>query len=525
MADTVREKLLNGRTSGVLMPLSAMKTENDWGVGDFSSLCEWARFFGGLGTKILQVLPLQETEPNQTCPYSALSAFAIDPVYIDVNAVREVALSAEAQKTVQNLQGEIAAWRLSRKAPFKAVKQAKLKVLWHAYQYFLENEACHFTPQFQAFEAYRSANKSWLRNYTLFRTLKEFYHWQTWQDWPDGLAGFEPQAVNTFEAQYREYINFFAYVQWQADLQLRRAKACATQAGVHIFGDIPFGTNLDSAEVWSERQNFRLDCSVGAPPDQFSKDGQSWGLPAYDWAYLQANGFGLWQRKIRRAVELYDLFRLDHLVGFFRTYIFRNGEKQGFFDVAAEQDQAARGYAFLTMVLKSAQGALPVGEDLGVIPNYVRRILAELQIPGYKVLRWEREDNGYYREPRNYPAVSLATTSTHDTETVRGWWETMPQWERANMWEMISAQKTDGNIPFNLATQRAILHRVMTSNSAIVMFSWQDIIGTLDRVNTPGTVCDDNWTYRSEYTPQEAAQVYAPQLDSYRELLQETGRI
>ena len=176
------------------------------------------------------------------------------------------------------------------------------------------------------------------------------------------------------------------------------------------------------------------------------------------------------------------------------------------------------------MVLEEARGKLAVGEDLGVIPNYVRKILIDLKIPGYKVLRWEREDNGYYREPRQYPVVSLATTSTHDTETARGWWETMDTHERANIWEMISAQKTDGNVPWNDTTQRAILHRVLDSASALVMFSWQDIIGTTDRINTPGTVGEENWTYRSAYTPQEAAQVYAKQWQMFRELLAETHR-
>ena len=307
-------------------------------------------------------------------------------------------------------------------------------------------------------------------------------------------------------------------------MQLRKAKTVAREKGVLIFGDIPFGTNLDSAEVWSERENYRLGYEIGAPADQFSKGGQRWGLPAYDWVYQHSHNLSLWRRKIRRVTELYDIFRLDHLVGFFRTYVFAPGDEQGAFDIEGEQNQIDRGYNFLRMVLDEAKGKLPVGEDLGVIPNYVRRMLVDLRIPGYKVLRWEREDNGYYREPRNYPVVSLATTSTHDTETVRGWWETMDQRERANIWEMISAQKTDGNVPFNLDTQRAILSRVLGSNSAITLFSWQDIIGTTDRVNTPGTVGEQNWTYRSEYTPKQAAEAYGAQLAMYRELLKETGR-
>ena len=521
---SIHQELLSKRTNGILLPVSAMKTQQDWGVGDFSSLKEWIYFLSGLGTQIIQILPLQETAPNQNCPYSALSAFAIDPVYIDVTQVREAQLSSRAQQIIQNLGGEITAWRMSKKAPFKAVKNAKLRVLWQAYQFFLEQELAQHTPQAQAFEAYCSASNGWLRNYSIFRALKEFYRWSTWLEWPQPLREYHPQAVEEFEFKYREYVQFFSYIQWQADLQLRSAKAAAKQAGIYLFGDIPFGTNLDSAEVWSERENFRLDYSVGAPPDQFSADGQCWGLPAYDWPYITGHNFDLWRRKIGRAVELYDLFRLDHLVGFFRTYVFGPHDQKGSFDVQGEQAQIDRGYAFLRMVLDSSRGAMPVGEDLGVIPNYVRRMLVDLQIPGYKVMRWEREDNGYYREPRNYPVVSLATTSTHDTETVRGWWETQPQWERANIWEMISAQKTDGNVPFTLDTQRAILRRVLTSASAITLFLWQDVIGTLDRINTPGTVGDGNWTYRSEYTPQEAAQVYEVQLKSYQDLLKETGR-
>ena len=140
------------------------------------------------------------------------------------------------------------------------------------------------------------------------------------------------------------------------------------------------------------------------------------------------------------------------------------------------------------------------------------------------MLRWEREDNGYYREPRNYPVASLATTSTHDTETLRGWWETMDNNERKNIWEMISARKTDGNVPFTVDNQGAMIRRVLDSNSALTLFSWQDIAGTLDRINTPGTVGEENWTYRTDCSAKEAPVKYEVQLAMYRELLKETRR-
>ena len=521
---SVADQLLSSRTNGILLPLSAMRSARDWGVGDFNSLKAWTHFLAAQGTKILQILPLQETAAGMTCPYAAMSAFATDPVYMDMDDVDDIKNSAEAQQKLRTLQEDIRLWRESPRAPFNAVKEAKLEVLRLGYHTFLKDHAAAKTARWRAFEAYQAREEHWLKDYALFRALKEVFMWQTWTAWPDKLRDYDAQAVAEFAVQYRELVDFYAYLQWLLDGQLRKAKLSAQTDGVYIFGDIPFATNLDSAEVWAERQNFRLGCEIGAPADQFSQDGQRWGLPAYDWPYMRAHDWNLWRRKIRRVTELYDIFRLDHLVGFYRTYVFTPENPKGAFDVQDEQDQIERGYQFLRMVLEEAQGKLPVGEDLGVIPNYVRRMLVDLRIPGYKVLRWEREDNGYYREPRNYPQVSLATTSTHDTETVRGWWETMDINERKNIWEMISAHKTDGHVPFNLDTQRAILRRVLGSNSALTLFAWQDITGSLERINTPGTVGDENWTYRTDTTPEGAAEKYSAQLAMYRELLRETHR-
>lgn len=524
MYKTVQDELLESRTTGILFPLFSMKSDKDWGVGDFTTLKEWISFFAALGVKIVQILPITEMAYNQNCPYSSLSAFAIDPAYIDVTQVEEVKKCPEAQEYIQSIAGDIDFWNAAKRANLRESKQAKLKVLWLGYQHFLQNDFIWSSPRAEAFIQYRNEQQHWLRNYSVFRTLKEHFTWAGWQQWPAELANFQKEAVDAFELEHKEQVNFFSYVQWVAALQMKETKAFARAQGVDLFGDIPFSTNLDAAEVWSERENFMLDRAIGAPPDQFSLTGQSWGLPAYDFEYMRESGYSLWRRKIERATELYDVFRLDHLVGFYRSYIFPPGETIGYFDITDEQAQIDRGYHFLRMVLDAGRGCLPVGEDLGLIPNYVRRMLVDLRIPGYKVLRWEREDNGYYREPRDYPAVSLATTSTHDTESLRGWWESMDAHERANVWEMISSQKTDGNIPFTPDTQHTILWRVLTSGSALTLFSWQDIIGTLDRVNVPGTVCEENWSYRFEFTPAETSIRYALEMENFKTLLKETGR-
>ena len=137
---TIQEQLLSSRSCGILLPLCAMKTQTDWGVGDLGGLQDWINFLAEQKIKILQILPLQETAPGLTCPYAALTAFATDPVYVDINAVEDIRRSAPAQQYIANLQPQIASWHQAQKAPFDAVKAAKLKALWLGYQTFLTDE-------------------------------------------------------------------------------------------------------------------------------------------------------------------------------------------------------------------------------------------------------------------------------------------------------------------------------------------------------------------------------------------------
>ncbi|MBO5911488.1 MAG: 4-alpha-glucanotransferase, partial [Elusimicrobiaceae bacterium] len=283
---TIQDELLAARTSGVLMPLAAMKAPHDWGVGDFGSLKKWTEFLAGLGVKFIQILPLQETAPGVNCPYSALTSFAVDPVYAQIDEIEDIEHSSRAQEYIGSLTVDIMHWHDAKNAPFFEVKHAKWHALWLGYQTFLIHEVTANTARAQAFEAYCAAQAPWLRGYALFRALKDFYKWQSWTQWPAEFQDIHSSAVKQFEAQYKEFVDFFKYVQWILDQQLRRAKAYAQEKGVYIFGDIPFATNLDSAEVWAEKENYRIGWEIGAPADQFSKDGQRWGLPAYNWPYL-----------------------------------------------------------------------------------------------------------------------------------------------------------------------------------------------------------------------------------------------
>ncbi len=221
-------------------------------------------------------------------------------------------------------------------------------------------------------------------------------------------------------------------MQWIADTQWETARE---QLGeIRLFGDFPFMVSTDSADVWANQHAFRFDRTVGTPPDAFSATGQDWGLPVYRWDVMAAEDDRWLRQRARRMARLYDGYRVDHLVGFFRTYSRRLGETLGDFDPADEAEQRRQGERILQLFL--ATDAQVTAEDLGLIPDFVRASLARLQVPGYKVLRWERD---WHRagqpmlDPATFPAVSVTTTSTHDIEPLALWWEMLDDRERATL--------------------------------------------------------------------------------------------
>ncbi len=523
MIDLSKNPYLQKRSAGVSLPLSAMKGTDDWGCGDMSSLKEWIEYFSKYNIKVLQILPLWETSPREHCPYSALSAYAIDPIYISIKDVPEVQNCPAAQEILTDLKPEIENWRNNSAVQFDTIKPAKYRVLWAAYEYFEKEERKSKTTRWLEFLKFQKKNASWLLSYAIFRTAKDLYNWTSWKTWPEDLKTRKIEAIKDFLVKNERQVMFFCYIQWIAQEQLDKTIAFAKEKNVHLFGDIPFGVNFDSADVWANQTKFLLDTEVGAPKDALAQGGQKWGLPAYNWPLIEEQGFNFWRSRINRACEIYDIFRLDHLVGFFRTWIFKQGDDVGAYDIADETSQKARGKKFLEAVTETAKDKLPVGEDLGVIPDYMREYMKEIHMPGYRVIRWEK-DNEVFREPRNYPSASLATTSTHDTTTLKQWWEEMPAWQRANFWEMVSTKKTDGNIPYTQEVNIEILKRVLGSNSDLAIFPLQDVIGTTDQINVPGTVSPDNWTYRLPYTTKEFEEKYNGIMTTFQALIKETNR-
>jgi 4-alpha-glucanotransferase len=284
------------------------------------------------------------------------------------------------------------------------------------------------------------------------------------------------------------------YLQWIAHEQWLAARAELRKLGVLLMGDMPFIVGGESADVWAHREQFRTDVSLGAPPDEFSADGQAWGLPAYDWKAMDKDGLAWLRARAEHEAELFDRFRIDHLVGFFRQWLrTEQGEHaKGCFVPADEPAQEARGEKVLTAILAAAGKGTVIAEDLGVIPPFVRKTMARLGLPGYKVLPWERDAAFMPYDPKGYPELSVATWSTHDTLPITQWWGEMESWEQ----ERLAAL---GDFPLDLPEEErelALMRLLFSARSELTLVLVNELLGDKSRINLPGTVGDQNWTWR-----------------------------
>jgi 4-alpha-glucanotransferase len=257
----------------------------------------------------------------------------------------------------------------------------------------------------------------------------------------------------------------------------------------------------DSADVWARQHQFHLDVSLGAPPDAFSAHGQDWGMPVYRWEAMAAEDFRWLRERARRSADLFDGYRVDHLVGFYRTYGRPKNGGVPFFTPPDEPSQLALGECVLGIFREP--GSAIVAEDLGTVPDFVRASLTRLAVPGFRVLRWERHwhtPGRPFREPTDYPALSVATSGTHDTEPLAVWWDTAPEDERRKLSELAMVRRLAGDVDVAQAPYAAVrdilLEMLFASGSDLLLLPVQDAFGWRDRINEPATVSDQNWTYR-----------------------------
>ncbi|OGR76294.1 MAG: 4-alpha-glucanotransferase [Elusimicrobia bacterium GWC2_61_25] len=514
--------LLEKKHTGTLFPLFSMRHKKDWGIGDTRSMTLWFDAMKAMNLNLLQVLPINEMPPGVSCPYTALSAFALDPIYIAVEELPELKEFPEVLEEINSrrFQAGLKQLRISRSVMYNEVRHLKFTTLWKIYTAFHQRHILKDSSLAGEFRAFCRANAAWLEDYAFFRRLKDTHSWTSWTHWEEPLKTRDPGALKEFHAREEHQILFFKYLQWAIHRQWTGARARAAQLDIKLLGDLPFMVNQESSDVWARQAEFDINREIGAPPDAFSETGQRWGLPAYNWDVIEGNNFDWWRSKVKKAAEFYDLFRIDHMVGFFRTWVIpRDVALKPDFDIKDEQAQRERGKRFIQAVA-GASGMLPVAEDLGLIPPYVGEVLNELNVPGYKVMRWEKtKDGAAYIDPGTYSPVSLATSSTHDNEPLADWWDTVDLTEKKLFWKLVSGETTKPPV-FSKAREKA-LGSLLGAGSSIVILPIQDIFGSKERVNTPGTLGDHNWTYRFPTPAEDFLKKHADAAGAFSALVKE----
>ena len=459
------------RRSGISIPLFSLRSQRSWGIGEFGDVPAMAEWLNAAHQSVLQILPLNELAPGETSPYSSLSAMAIDPQFISIGMLEDGAMFEEVWRD------EIEAVRQAPRIDYRRVRDLKTRALRACFDRFYQTEWLLETPDADELRSYVAREDWWINDYSLYRAIRAHEGEKPWTEWPEPLRDGHAAALIEAGSELSREVLFYQYVQWIADDQWQFARRAAE--GVEILGDFPFMVTCDSADVWSRRQDFLLDAQVGTPPDAFSETGQEWGLPPYNWDEVRRNDFAWLRARARRMTELYDGFRIDHLVGFYRTYVRPLDGRPPYFSPSAEEDQTALGEAIVRIMGET--GADISAEDLGTVPLFVRQSIARLGVPGYKVLRWEPDN------PRMYPPLSVAMTGTHDTEPLVVWWESLSINERVRFGIEMPV--------FSPELRDAMLQLMFNAGSNLVLLPIQDVFGWRDRINLPATISETNWTY------------------------------
>jgi 4-alpha-glucanotransferase len=489
--------ILERRSAGVLVPLFSLRTGREWGVGEYPDLPVFAEWAKGAGFDLVMTLPLLEPSPGQDSPYSSCSFFALDPLYVRCADVPEVEELGERSMLAETERRALEAAMESPRVLHGEVRRIKGRVLRAAFDLFSRRET-ETSERGRDHARFVEEHAHWIRDYALFRTLKSAMP-DSWRSWPEDLRFAREGAVAAARRERADEIAFRTWLQWIAFRQLEAARRAMRGLGVALAGDEPFLVADDSSDVWARQDRFRFDATVGAPPDAFSADGQEWGLPPYRWEKIAEEQYELFAQRGRHTARLYDLVRIDHVVGLYRTYHRPIDKSAHYFWPAEQPKQLEQGEAVLRAFASS--GTELVAEDLGVIPPFVRESLARLGIPGYRVLRWEK-DGDRFRDPATWPELSVATTGTHDTESSIEWWDELSDADRAAARAIphLSHLSADRCARFSEELESALLHTVYASPSRLALVPIQDVLALRDRINTPNTVGPDNWSWRLPWT-------------------------
>lgn len=480
----------------MVLPMLSARGRQSWGVGEIGDLvavCDWLR---DADIGFLQLLPLNEMRPGENSPFSALSSMAIDPLYISLRHNLEFKALGGEEALDPAAKQQLSAVRACRHIDYNAARSLKTNTLHAAFERFRARDWAWKTPRAVALQEYCIRESWWLSDHALFHALRDRHAAKPWWEWDPALAQRDHAALQHARAELGLECLFYSYIQWQADTQWRDARFEAAPVG--LFGTLPFGVSADSADVWVHQHHFQLDASVGTPADAAGGPVRSWNLPPYRAEVAAADDHPWIRARARRAASLFDGYRVDHLAGFYRTFVIPADGSPPRFRPEAEHDQLQYGEQIAQVFTKP--GAFVTADDLGLVPPYVRASLDRLGIPGCRALRWDRHWDAAERpfvDPARYPHMSIATTGTHDMETLGEWWDAAPVSERVLVARIpsVAARSLEPSAPFTPYTRDALLEALTASASSLLVLPIQDVFGWRERINIPSSANGDNWTW------------------------------
>jgi len=561
MTDTAMARL---RRLGVLIPVFSLRRDNDLGVGDTGALRGMVDWAAEHRVGFLQLLPINETGVDNS-PYNAISSVALDPLLLEMDAIpgitsddiRELAEKYGLTNTSENL------------VDYAPSNQAKWELLRRGFASFLKSKDDEGD-----LDAFRKDEAEWLEPYCKYRWLMELAGTEYWEKWSEQYN--TPEKAESYLAslpseEVERNLTFYAWVQWHAFSQWRGLREYAEKKNVKLMGDIPIGVSYNSADVFFESQWFDLTLSGGSPPETVFKDdafacqwGQNWGVPIYKWDVMEKDNFSWWRRRIGKLTDIFHIFRIDHILGFYRIYSFpwrpeRNAEFIGLSEEEAkkltggrlpqfhprpddtEENKAANladGDKYLKVVLEAAGDGEVVGEDLGCVPDYVRPHLQKLGIAGFKICHWELMGNDRTVPGSAYPECSFATYATHDHDPIPALWNGLkamlggPEHNNAirglkllsDFAGLPTCDRADCYAPYGPVVKWALFESLLKSNANYAALMITDIIDSTERINIPGTMGGKNWRYRLPWKIEDMPAPLKVECDMLKELIRVSNR-
>jgi 4-alpha-glucanotransferase len=512
------------RLWGISVQLYTLRSRSNWGIGDFTDLRQLVQWLAPRGAGFIGLNPLHAlspSDPRRCSPYSASSRHFLNVLYIAVPDIPEFAEcdAAFAHVNRPEFATRLEALRSASLVDYAGVAELKFEVLELLFRDFVDRHLAGDSERGAAFRAFVAAGGELLRSHACFDALDQHFRATLatpagWMSWPAEYRDAAGAPARHFAATHALRVEFHLYLQWIAHEQLTGAQALARELGMPIglYGDYAVGSNPAGAETWVDQASYRMGAEIGAPPDPLALKGQGWGIPPLDPFIIEMQKLKGFVLLIRHNMHYYGALRLDHVMSLFRLWW-----------VAAGHSPTEGAYVhypldklLTVLALESARaGCLVVGEDLGVVPDEMRRAMPEYGLYHYKVLLFEK-DGSRFRRPDEFLARALGTVTTHDMPTLRSYWEGLdidlrrrlqlyPSVEIENEVRherdrdraaLLEALRQQGLQPMSPATiaepftdelANALHLYLARSPTRLVALQIEDLLGMVEPVNVPGT--------------------------------------